>query len=261
MRQSRFVLLIASVAALGGLLFGYDTGVISGAILFIARAFSLKTQMQELVVSVVLFGAMVGALVAGGASDFLGRRLTLLAAGIVFAVGALLSAFAPTVPVLGLVRFIVGLAIGLSSVTAPLYISEVAPRATRGALVSFYQFAITIGILVAEIVDYLLASSGNWQLMLGLALIPAVLLASGMIVMPESPRWLFAHDRARLGREVLERTRQPQEIDLAVADIEASLRVHKGSFRDLFAPGVRRALGIGIGLAVLQQVTGINTVI
>jgi MFS transporter, SP family, galactose:H+ symporter len=260
-KQGGFVLLVSSIAALGGLLFGYDTGVISGAILFIQKTFSLSTQMQEITVSVVLIGAIIGAFLAGGASDQFGRRTTLIVAGVVFAAGALLSAFAASVDVLLLGRLIVGIAIGLSSVTAPLYISEAAPRKTRGALVSLYQFAITIGILVAAFVDYELAGTANWQLMLGLAIVPSILLIAGMAMMPESPRWLFAHNQEDRGRAVLERTRERAEIDEAIADIRASLSVHKGTFRDLLTPAVRGALGIGIGLAVLQQVTGINTVI
>ena len=176
--KSRFVYLVSSVAALGGLLFGYDTGVISGAILFIERRFSLDTQMQELTVSVVLIGAMIGAVSAGTAADRFGRRATLIAAGLVFTVGALVSARATSVEMLLAGRVIVGLAIGLTSVTAPLYISEVAPRDTRGALVSLYQFAITIGILGAAIVDYALAASGDWGLMLGIAVVPSLLLSS-----------------------------------------------------------------------------------
>ena len=207
MASSRYVLLISSVAALGGLLFGYDTGVIAGAILFIQQSFGLDTHMQEIVVSVVLLGAVVGAFLAGGMADRLGRRWTLIAAGIVFAVGALLSAFAPSIAVLIAGRLIVGVGIGVSSVAAPLYISEAAPRATRGALVSLYQFAITIGILCAALVDYAYAASANWAAMLGIAIIPSVLLVAGMIVMPESPRWLYAHGQDARAREVLLRTR------------------------------------------------------
>ena len=259
--HSAFVVMMSSVAALGGLLFGYDTGVISGAIIFIQHTFALSTQMQEIVVSIVLIGAMLGAFAAGGATDTFGRRNTLIAAGLIFAAGALLSAFAAGVPMLLAGRFVVGIAIGLSSVTAPLYISEVAPRANRGALVSLYQWAITIGILAAEIVDYGFASTANWPLMLGLAIVPSILLVAGMIAMPESPRWLFAHGRDETGRAVLEQTRDPAEIDDAIRDIRETLEAQQGSFRDLFSPQVRGALGIGIALAVLQQVTGINTVI
>ena len=153
-----YVLLVASVAALGGLLFGYDTGVISGAILFITKDFELATRLQAFTISVVLIGCMAGAVVAGGAADRIGRRSTLLAAGIIFFVGAIVSALAPNEAMLLAGRFIVGIGIGFSSVVAPLYISEVAPASSRGALVSLYQFAITVGILAAYLIDYALAA-------------------------------------------------------------------------------------------------------
>jgi sugar porter (SP) family MFS transporter len=263
MKTGVFVILVALVGALGGLLFGYDTGVISGAILYIQPAFGLSTGEKEFVISIVLIGAMLGAFFAGSASDTYGRRTTLIGAGILFSVGALASAFAPppSIPFLATARFVVGVAIGLSSVTAPLYISEAAPAATRGALVSLYQWAITIGILAAELVNYALASAKNWELMLGLAIVPSLLLVAGMLAMPESPRWLIAHDRRDDGEAVLRRTRPADEVPGALADIEQSLQVQEGTWRDLLRPDVRKALGIGIGLAVLQQITGINTVI
>jgi len=260
-QRTRYVLFVSSVAALGGLLYGYDTGVISGAILFIAQTYALDTHAQELAVSVVLIGAMVGAFAAGGTADQFGRRWTLIGAGVIFAVGGVASALAPSIGALLVARLVVGVAIGISSVAAPLYISEAAPRDTRGALVSLYQFAITIGILAAALVDYVLAQSRNWELMLGIAIVPAVLLVAGMIVLPESPRWLFAHGQETLGREILARTRPADEVDEATKDILGSLNVHQGSWRDLLTPGVRSALIIGIALAILQQITGINTVI
>ena len=161
------MLLVASIAALGGLLFGYDTGVISGAILFITKDFVLDTQLQAFTISVVLIGCIGGSAVAGSVADRIGRRPTLFGAGVVFLLGALISALTPSESVLLFGRFVVGIGIGFSSVVAPLYISEVAPAKTRGALVSLYQFAITIGILAAYLVDYALAGHGQWRAMLG----------------------------------------------------------------------------------------------
>ncbi len=178
-----------------------------------------------------------------------------------FAVGSVLSAFAPSIAVLIAGRLIVGIGIGVSSVAAPLYISEAAPRATRGCARFALSVAITIGILCAALVDYAFAASADWPAMLGIALVPSVLLVAGMIVMPESPRWLYAHGQEALARQVLMHTRDAEEVEHAIADIKSSLGVHQGEFRDLFSPRVRGALGIGIGLAVLQQITGINTVI
>ncbi len=200
-----YVLLVASVAALGGLLFGYDTGVISGAILFITKDFGLPTRLQAFTISVVLVGCMLGALFAGTIADKIGRRRTLLTAGAVFFIGAILSALAPNESVLLAARFIVGLGIGFSSVVAPLYISEVAPSSVRGALVSLYQFAITVGILAAYLIDYALAGGEQWRWMLGLAVVPSLVLVGGMIVMPESPRYLFKIALGAKAREELER--------------------------------------------------------
>jgi sugar porter (SP) family MFS transporter len=257
-----FVLLVASVAALGGLLFGYDTGVISGAILFITKDFALSTKLQEFTISVVLIGCMGGALVAGWLADRIGRRWTLFVAGVVFIAGALVSAFTPGEAILLGGRFIVGIGIGLSSVVAPLYISEVAPSDVRGALVSLYQFAITVGILAAYIVDYALAAGGDWRWMLGIAIVPSLVLCAGMVGMPESPRYLFKTGHERRAREELDRI-YTSSVDVAQEErsIRESLKLTGIGPETLRSPQVRVALFIGIALAVLQQVTGINTVI
>jgi SP family galactose:H+ symporter-like MFS transporter len=257
-----FVLLVASVAALGGLLFGYDTGVISGAILFITKDFALPTKLQEFTISVVLIGCMAGALSAGWFADRIGRRWTLFVAGMIFIVGAIVSALTPDETVLLVGRFIVGIGIGFSSVVAPLYISEVAPSSVRGALVSLYQFAITVGILAAYVVDYVLAGAGQWRWMLGIAVVPSLVLVIGMLAMPESPRYLFKTGRDEQARNELGRiVENSAEVTEEENSIRESLKVSSGGPEALRAPGVRVALFIGIALAVLQQVTGINTVI
>jgi len=256
-----FVFLVASVAALGGLLFGYDTGVISGAILFIAKDFALTTHQQEQTISVVLVGCIIGSLAAGTIADRIGRRATLLGAGAVFGIGALASALAPSVLVLLCARLVVGVAIGLCSVVAPLYISEVAPAEVRGALVSLYQFAITVGILAAYLVDYALASQAAWRWMLGLALVPSIILITGMLPLPESPRYLFKIGRAKDARDELKRIAGNEDVDDEEAGIVASLSIHSAGFSALFSRPVRAALVLGIALAMLQQFTGINTVI
>ncbi len=256
------MLLIASVAALGGLLFGYDTGVISGAILFIDKQFSLGTRMAELTISIVLVGCIGGAASAGVLADRIGRRWTLLTAGLVFFVGAIVSALAPGDGVLLLGRFVVGIGIGFSSVVAPLYISEVAPAAIRGSLVSLYQFAITIGILAAYIVDYALAPGGQWRWMLGLAIVPSVILIGGMLVMPESPRYLFKiGGDVRARSELLRIHVDASESEREERSIRESLTVKSAGFEAFRVPSTRLALFIGVSLAFLQQITGINTVI
>ncbi|MGB8149913.1 MAG: sugar porter family MFS transporter [Candidatus Cybelea sp.] len=257
-----YVLLVASIAALGGLLFGYDTGVISGAILFISKEFALDNRLQAFTISVVLIGCIGGSAVSGSVADRIGRRPTLFGAGVIFLLGALLSALAGNEAILLCGRFVVGLGIGLSSVVAPLYISEVAPAPVRGALVSLYQFAITIGILAAYIVDYLFAGGGQWRWMLGLAVIPSLILMGGMVRMPESPRYLFKVGRDPLAREELQRIYDDDTAsEREEASILESLKVKRGGLRALLSPAIRPALFLGVSLAVLQQITGINSVI
>ncbi len=261
--QTGFVFAAAAFAALGGLLFGYDTGVISGALIFIRTQFGLSTFQQELVVSVVLVGAAVGALTGGRLADVFGRRFMLLITALIFVAGAMVCAAAPSLGLLVMGRLIVGLGIGFSTSTVPIYISEVSPPQTRGWQVSLFQLAITIGILAAYLVDFIFSSSGSWRWMLGLAFVPGAILGLGMIRMPESPRWLAEHGQSDRARQVLARIRGTENIDAEWVEIQKTLaETHeRGRFSDLFGPSIRSALVIGIGLAIFQQVTGINTVI
>lgn len=180
--------LVYFFGALGGLLFGYDTGVISGAILFIKADLGLNAFYQGLVVSSLLLGAMAGAGVAGPLSDRLGRRRIIIIAAVVFSVGAIGAALTPNVGVLVLFRIVLGLAVGAAALIVPLYLSEVAPTEIRGAVSSLNQLMIVVGILVAYIVNALLAASEAWRTMLGLAVIPSLVLLIGMYFMPETPR-------------------------------------------------------------------------
>ncbi len=256
-----FVLLVAAVAALGGLLFGYDTGVISGAILFIAKDFSLGRTLTEFTVSVVLAGCIGGSICAGYLADRIGRRASLLLAGAIFGAGAVGSALAPGIDSLLISRFVIGIGIGITSVVAPLYISEVSPAQIRGGLVSLYQFAITVGILAAFIVDYALAHAEAWRWMLGLAVVPSAILIGGMIFMPESPRYLFKVSRDQDARRELLRIHGASEAEAEERVIRQAASAPAAGFDALREPTVRLALFIGIGLASLQQFTGINTVI
>ncbi|MGH9739176.1 MAG: sugar porter family MFS transporter [Candidatus Acidiferrales bacterium] len=261
--SGKFVYVAAAFAALGGLLFGYDTGVISGALIFIQKTFSLSTFHQELVVSVVLVGACVGALSGGRFADRFGRRKMLIFTAIIFIAGAIVCAMAVNVTMLIVGRAIVGLGIGLASSTVPLYISEVSPAGARGWQVSLFQFAITVGILAAYLVDYAFAGSENWRWMLGLAVVPGAALGLGMLVLPESPRWNAQRGDMRKARSVLVKVRGTENVDVEMAEIEATMSKaqERGKLSDLWLPEVRLAMVIGIGLAIFQQVTGINTVI
>ena len=261
-KSALYTSLIAAVAALGGLLFGFDTGVIAGAMLFIVPDFNLGPAQQGLVVSAVTFGALFGALAGGSSSDRLGRRRTNIIAGMSFIAGSVLSATAPNVGVLIASRVIIGLAIGLTSVAAPMYIAELSPARNRGKLVSLFQLAITVGILVSYLVDRALAPAHAWRWMLLLAAIPGTLLVLGMFVMPESPRWLLKAGSEKAARDALALVRSLDEIDAEVEEIHEDLHHNQpAGWTELFMPGLRPALLIGVGLAVLQQVTGINTII
>lgn len=261
--SSKFVYVAAAFAALGGLLFGYDTGVISGALIFIQKTFALSTINQEWVVAVVLIGACVGALSGGRFADRFGRRSMLIFTAIIFIAGALICAAATDVTMLIVGRAIVGLGIGFASSTVPLYISEVSPAGARGWQVSLFQFAITVGILAAYLVDYGFAGSGGWRWMLGLAVVPGAALGLGMLALPESPRWHAQRGNVQKARTVLAKIRGTQDVDAEVRQIEATLTTshERGRLSDLWLPEVRVAMVVGIGLAIFQQVTGINTVI
>lgn len=257
-----FVYFAVAVAAIGGLLFGYDTGVVSGAILFITRQFSLSSTMEEILVSAVLVGAILGASLGGAFTDTLGRRSLIITAGVIFIVSSLGTAFAPSVPWLIAARVVSGIAIGLASFISPMYIAELVPARVRGALVAVNMLAITTGIVVAYLTDYALTGSGGWRWMFGLGVIPAVALTVGMWFLPDSPRWLISKARVDQARKALMRLRSPEEIGPEIADIQQSIKKHFHDWKtELFQPALRMPLLIGIGLAVFQQLSGINTVI
>ena len=261
-RQSgSFVTIISVISALAGLLFGYDTGVISGAILFVQQDFRLTTFEEEIVVSAVLLGAMIGAIIGGRMTDRFGRRNVLAQVAVLFIIGAAGTAFAPTTSWLSAGRVIVGIAIGIASFTAPLYISEISPPEVRGKLVSLNQLMITIGIVCAYLADYALADARGWRWMFGLAAVPAIILLLGLLFVPESPRWYMSRGLPAQARSVLARIHKPSVVDAEFSAIEASLQLQEGGWKELLSPNLRPALIIGIGLAVFQQFTGINTVI
>jgi SP family galactose:H+ symporter-like MFS transporter len=262
-QNRRFVYLAAGFAGLGGLLFGYDTGVISGAELFFKNDFSLSVFALEVIVSGVLAGAAVGALLGGRLADIFGRRTLLILTAFIFAAGAILCAAATSPAILIGGRVIVGFGIGLSSNAVPVYISEVSPADARGWTVSLFQLAITLGILLAYVVDYAFARIQGWRWMFGLAVVPAAIFALGMFFLPESPRWLAKRGRLDAARAILSRIRDTGDVDGELQEIVRSLdqAQEHGNWRDLLSARLRPALVVGIGLAVFQQVTGINTVI
>jgi SP family galactose:H+ symporter-like MFS transporter len=256
--------LIASVAALGGLLFGYDTGVISGALIFIRQVMALSPTMQGIVVAIALAGAAIGAAMVGYLSDRAGRRRVILGAGLLFIAGAAISAVAQGVAVLLVGRFLVGLGIGVASMLTPLYLAEIAPAQARGAIVSLNQLCITIGISVSYLVGYTLATATEgWRWMLALGVVPGIVLSVGVLFLPESPRWLAGHGRISDAANVLQQLRGSADVSQELTSLRRDIAQNSKlvSTWELLSPRLRRPLIIGVGLAMFQQITGINTVI
>lgn len=251
----------AAVAALGGLLFGYDTGVVSGALLFIRDDFNLGAFGQSVVVSILLIGAVLGALAVGPLSDRFGRRRSLMVSATAFIIGALLAAFAPGFALLSIARLVQGFAVGSAAFAVPLYISELSPAGPRGALVSLNQLMITVGILVAYLANYSLASAEAWRWMFALAVVPAIVLILGMLVSPETPRWLVSQGKENEARSVLSRSRDSARVEDELTEIKAAVRMEGGGLGELFSPWVRPALFVGITLALFQTTTGIDTIL
>jgi len=256
------VYVAVGVAAIGGLLFGYDTGVISGAILFIKQQFSLSAAMEEVVVSSVLAGAVIGSVIGGALTNRFGRRTMIIVAGAIFAVSAACTALAPTVPWLIAARVVSGIGIGIASFISPMYIAELVPAKVRGALVAVNMLAITTGVVGAYLVDYAFSASQGWRYMFGLAAIPAIALVLGMWWLPDSPRWLISKSKVEQARQVLKRVRTASDVSAEIADIQqSSQKQGHGGIAGLFEPSLRMPLIVGLGLAIFQQTTGINTVI
>lgn len=258
MNTDEYVKLVALIAALGGLLFGYDTGVMSGALLFISPDFSMTAHQEGWVTSMLLVGAAVGALVAGRAADAWGRRTTLLIGGAIFVIGSLWCALAGSIFALGAARTFLGVAVGGVSIVSPMYIAEVVPPAMRGRLVSLNTLMIVVGQLAAYLVNSALATTGSWEWMLGLAAIPGAMLFVGMLFVPDSPVWLVSRGRvdqaqkvaARLGMRLEELT-QPES--------------SRGASTEWSVLKATRWIRITVLLAMLmgltQQITGVNAVV
>jgi sugar porter (SP) family MFS transporter len=251
---------IASVAALSGLLFGFDTAIINGAIVFLRRQFGWTEIETEFAAGSLLAGCAMGASVAGALSDRFGRKKVLLLSALIFAVSSIATALPTGLGEFIAARVVAGLAIGIASMLAPLYIAEVAPAAIRGRLVGMNQLAIVLGILVSYLVGWALAGLGDesWRWMFAVATVPSLLFFGALFFVPESPRWLVKESRRDEAARVLARLGEPPS---QLREIERVIAEESGSLRQLLEKGLRRPLLIGVTLAVLQQVTGINTVL
>jgi SP family arabinose:H+ symporter-like MFS transporter len=258
-----YVILISIVAALGGLLFGFDTAVISGTINFIQPYFGLSEAGLGWTVSSLLFGCIVGVFLAGKAGDLYGRKKVLMLAALLFFISAAASASAHVLAFFIAARILGGLAVGIASILSPMYIAELAPAKYRGTLVSLNQLAIVIGILVAFFSNYLLVDTGenNWRWMLLVMAAPAILLFFSLFMVPESPRWLVARHRNKEALKVLMKTSAENFAHIELKEIEQTLKnQEESSYRDLLASKIKPLLFVGIILAIFQQITGINTI-
>ena len=261
-KTSLFVILVAASAATAGLLFGYDTAVINGALVYLRAEFHLTSVKTELVATVLLWGCAVGAALAGWASDRFGRRVVLFAAGLLFCVSALGAAFPSQLWQLIAARVLGGIAIGSASLIVPLYIAEIAPARVRGRLVTLNQLAIVTGILIAFVSNYGLArlTHGSWRWMFGLGAVPAVALCVSLLWIPESPRWLLQRGKRERARATLQQISPGIEVESALNEIAESLTEEVGTYRELLGHALRKPLVLTVMLAIIQQVTGINTV-
>ena len=277
-RNLFYLFFVCLVTALGGFLFGFDTAVISGTVGFVKAQFALDAFEEGWFVAVALLGCIIGVAFSGILADRFGRKATLFLSALLFAASAFWCAIAPEHVSLILARFVGGLGIGVASMLAPLYISEISIPEFRGRMVTLYQFAITIGILAAYFSNATLLSwsqSGSvqgeflrwvvvsevWRGMFGMGLIPAILFFLLLFFIPQSPRWLTAKGYPDKARAVLARVTNAETAAREVAEIQATLKEETGSIRQLFEPGLRLALFLGVSIAVLSQLTGINVII
>lgn len=269
--QKTYLKLITFISTFGGLLYGYDTGVVNGALPYMSREdqLNLSPFTQGLVTSSLLFGAAFGAIFGGRLSDRKGRRKTIISVAFIFLIATIGCSIAPNMEIMVLSRFILGLAVGATSVTVPAFLAEMAPAEKRGRLVTQNELMIVTGQLLAYIFNAVLANSfgdmGNiWRYMLVIATLPAVLLWLGMLIVPESPRWLASKGNIKGALQVLEKIRERMQARKELEEIENTIvnegKVKKATFRDLKLPHVRRIILIGIGIAMIQQLTGVNSI-
>jgi sugar porter (SP) family MFS transporter len=257
-----FIRRVSFIAGLGGILYGFDMGVIAAALIYVRDSFHLSTMMQEVLVIAVLIGVMIGALVGGTVADRVGRRKTLIWGAILFIVGSILAPLSPNVAVLFVARALLGVAVGFTSVTAPVYVSELAPPKSRGMLIGLYQFALTSGIALADLVGYWFAGQQGWRWMFACGLIPALIFLFMVLTVPESPRWLFAQNREAEAESVLKSYTDEAGTRVLLEDIRISLMSKmERRWSALWSPAVRGSLFIAVGFMVLTPATGINAIV
>lgn len=261
-KNKPFVYIVGFTAALAGLLFGLDTGVISGALPFIRTYFGLTVSQSEHLVMAVLIGAVVGTVSSGYISRRLGRHFAIWMSAFIFCIGAVLCALSVNLIMLIAMRFLIGFGIGLASFSAPLYLSEIAPKNVRGGLIALYQFMITVGILVSYLTDTAFTPSGSWRWMFGITFFPAFAMFMAVLVLPKSPRWLMLRGKTDEARAVLGRvSNSAQEVETEILEIQTALKRTSSFWDVLKGKGFIKVLILGIVLQMIQQFSGINTVI
>ena len=252
---------VAIMASLGGLLSGYDTGVISGALLFINETWDLTDTIQGLVVSAVLIGAVIGAATNGILADIFGRKKIIMATSVIFILGSIMCAFAPNVIVLIISRMFVGLAVGIVNFVVPLYLSEISPKHLRGTLVSLYQWAITAGILFSYFINAIFAHAVyNWRWMLFAGVVPAAILFVGMCFMNDTPRWLVSKKKEEQAKEAFKKIEPDIDIEKEIEEIKKTVSSNTTD-KFIFKKWMIMPFIIGIGIMFAQICTGINTII
>jgi SP family galactose:H+ symporter-like MFS transporter len=255
------LIVAAAISAVGGILFGFDTGIISGAILFIQKDWNLSTAQESIATSAVLIGAILGAILGGVSADRIGRKRSIIAGSIMFILGTLIVVSSPGLPIFVVGRILIGVAIGLASFIVPMYISELAPERIRGSLVSLNQLFVTLGILISYGVDSFFSTSGAWRLMFASGLIAGVILLVGMMFMPFSPRWLILKHKPEKATQVLEKIRGTTDVKTEVKEIKETVKTETKGLAQFKSSTLKYPLIVGLGLAIFQQITGVNTII
>jgi MFS transporter, SP family, arabinose:H+ symporter len=259
-----YVVFLASTAALGGLLFGFDIAIITGAGPFLTQHFHLSDLSLGWAFSSLLFGCVIGSTVAGRLTDFYGRKKILLCVAALFAATSVATGAAPSFATFIVARFIGGLAVGGASILSPMYVAEVSPPAVRGRLCTLYQMSITIGILISYCINYLLRGAGpaNWRWMFLTGVIPSIVFFALLLRAPETPRYLYMAGRHREAFAILERIAGRESAESEISEIRTSLaESRRQAWADLLRPGIRRAVLVGFCLAILVHMSGINTII
>ena len=258
-QQKLWVMGVALLVGIGGMLYGYDIGVVSGALLFIQKSIPMGPTETGVIVGAVLGGGLLGTLIAGPACDRFGRRTMIAVASVIFILGVFCILLANSFLSLLLARLLLGIGVGVVAVAVPLYVAEMVPETSRGKYVTFFQLFLTFGIVAAYFVDMAFTASGDWRAMFAVVLIPAAIILFGIFRLPETPRWLVANNRIEQAQSVLQKMRTQDDSAKMLVEIKASLVDSSGSWGELLSRKLALPLFIAVSIAVLNQWTGINT--